>query len=371
MISWPRCGAHVRQRPSAVVPAVAARVLAAGHAEVERRVEGVELVGGVLALVVAPGGGHRLVERRLVAHDVVLQTLRRGLEATDAPLGLRGRVGFERVARAAAFAEGLGQDLGHRAPGVPRRTTAGRDGRPNGRRVYRTGLERPQPQVPPIRADGPAGSRRRESRGRTAETCNADCPCAAREPKGDPARLRHRSCDPSPPSSGSSSASSRGSRPACSTRSSSRSSSSAASSGRWSRVGSRDGDRTIVPHRFAVHLDAGGPRRAPRGPPDARRRPRRRRPRVRPQPPLPAGRPADGRPRRGRRDRGRRRRSSRPAGESEHADDAAVVAPAGPTLPPASRPRCSSSRPSMRRGPASARSGPTARAGRSASTAGP
>ena len=68
----------VRQRPSAVVPAVAARVLAAGHAEVERRVERVELVGGELALVVAAGRGHGLVERRVVAHDPVLQALRRG-----------------------------------------------------------------------------------------------------------------------------------------------------------------------------------------------------------------------------------------------------------------------------------------------------
>ena len=62
------------------VPAVAARVLAARHAEVERRVERVELVARLLAVVVAAGRGHRLIERRVIAHDLVLHALRQGLD---------------------------------------------------------------------------------------------------------------------------------------------------------------------------------------------------------------------------------------------------------------------------------------------------
>src|SRR6185369_6665226 len=99
------------------VPAVAARVLAARHAEVERGVESIQLLAGELALVVVASSGHRLVERRVVAHDPVLHALREGLDLAEAAsLARRGR--FERVARAAALAEGLGEDLGHLAPGV-------------------------------------------------------------------------------------------------------------------------------------------------------------------------------------------------------------------------------------------------------------
>ena len=95
-------------------------------------------------------------------------------------------------------------------------------------------------------------------------------PRAAGSRRRSSARLRHRSCDPSPPSSGSSSASSSGSRPACSDtklqpiqlqRRVERAMES-------DRV--RDGDRTIVPAPVRRPPRRRRPRRAPRGPPDAR-----------------------------------------------------------------------------------------------------
>ncbi len=111
--------AEVRGAAQAValggVPAIAARVLAARHAEVERGVEGVELLRGGLALLVAARGGHRLVERRVVAHHPVLHASAEGLELAEL-LGLARRDRLERVAGSAALAEGLGEDLGHAAP---------------------------------------------------------------------------------------------------------------------------------------------------------------------------------------------------------------------------------------------------------------
>src|SRR4051794_17006220 len=86
------------------VPAVATRVLAARHAEVERGVERVELVARQLAVLVVARGGHRLVERRVVAHDPVLHPLRQGLDLAEAAR-LPGRGRFERVSGAAALAE--------------------------------------------------------------------------------------------------------------------------------------------------------------------------------------------------------------------------------------------------------------------------
>ena len=105
-----------------LVPAVRAGVLAAGHAEVERLVERVQLMRGLLAIGVAAGRCHRLVHRRLVGQDEVLQPARQDLDALEA--GTRPRR-FERVAGAAPFAEGFGQDLGHRVPGFARTTPVG------------------------------------------------------------------------------------------------------------------------------------------------------------------------------------------------------------------------------------------------------
>ena len=96
---------RARQAPAfGHVPAVAAGVLAAVHAEVERRVEGVELLGGDLPLLVAPGRGHRLVERRIIAHHPVANALRQRLELTELA-GLARRDRLERIAGPAALAE--------------------------------------------------------------------------------------------------------------------------------------------------------------------------------------------------------------------------------------------------------------------------
>ena len=85
-----------------LVPAVRARVLPTGHAEREGLVEGVELMRGRLALGLAPRSGHRLIHRRVVGQDEVLEAARDGPDAREA-CSTAG--GFERVARAAAFAE--------------------------------------------------------------------------------------------------------------------------------------------------------------------------------------------------------------------------------------------------------------------------
>ena len=85
-----------------LVPAVRAGVLPALHAEVEGLVEGVELVGGGLALGLAPRGGHRLVHRRVIGQDEVLQPARHDLDALQP--GLRTR-GLERVTSPTTFAE--------------------------------------------------------------------------------------------------------------------------------------------------------------------------------------------------------------------------------------------------------------------------
>src|SRR4029079_13255354 len=146
-----------------LVPAVAARVLATVHAEVERRVERVQLLGRRLPLLVAPSGGHRLVHRRVVAEDVVLEALRQGLELPEAA-GLSGRARLERVARSAALAEGLGEDLGHSCPRCAVDRSDG-DGGPNGPRVYRTLSSAPPSQV---RAAGGRWSRERAPKVQTA-----------------------------------------------------------------------------------------------------------------------------------------------------------------------------------------------------------
>ena len=131
-----KLAADDRQRRAAqaatlgLIPAVRAGVLAAGHAELERLVERVELAAAELALFVGAGLGQRLVERRIVAQDVVLEALREDLELADPALLRNGRL--ERVARATPFAERLGQDLGHATstrgtlPGVSRSPSGAR-----------------------------------------------------------------------------------------------------------------------------------------------------------------------------------------------------------------------------------------------------
>ena len=86
-----------------LVPAVAARVLAARHAEVEGLVERVELLRGDLAVRLVAGGGEGFVHRRVVGHDEVLQAAGDGPDALEA--GDPGCSRFERVARATPFAE--------------------------------------------------------------------------------------------------------------------------------------------------------------------------------------------------------------------------------------------------------------------------
>ena len=99
----------------AVVPAVRARVLAARHAEVEGLVERVELLDRLLAVVDAARVREGLVERRLIAQDVVLEAARQHLHLRHPPDFGRGRL--EGVASTATLAEGFGEDLGHRASG--------------------------------------------------------------------------------------------------------------------------------------------------------------------------------------------------------------------------------------------------------------
>ncbi len=105
------CGEHVlaeerSARQAATlgrVPAVAARVLPARHAEVEGLVERVELLRRDFAIGLVARRGERLVHGRVVRHDEVLESARHDpdpLEAGDP----RNR-GLERVAGAATFAE--------------------------------------------------------------------------------------------------------------------------------------------------------------------------------------------------------------------------------------------------------------------------
>ena len=78
-----------------------------------------------------------------------------------------GRGRLERVARAAALAEGFGEDLGHHAPGFAMDTSEP-DGQPNEARVYPAGLLHVrQPQVPRCPDDGPAKRQGRRSGSRT------------------------------------------------------------------------------------------------------------------------------------------------------------------------------------------------------------
>ena len=89
--------------PFGRVPAVAARVLPARHAEVEGLVERVELLRRDLAVGLVARRGEGLVHGGVVRHDEVLETARQDshtLEAGDP----RNR-GLERVASAATFAE--------------------------------------------------------------------------------------------------------------------------------------------------------------------------------------------------------------------------------------------------------------------------
>ena len=218
MISWPRCGAQVRQRALGLVPAVRAGVLPARHAEVEGLVEGVQLLGGLLAIGVAAGGRHRLVERGLVGQDEVLEAARQDLDALER--AARGRGGLERVAGAAPFAEGFGQDLGHRAPGFARTTPIG--GGPPER--FESIAQRAQ--APFHRAYRAA--RRRSGRHRRGRSRRLGPGLG-----GPSGRLRDRPCRLWPPSSGSSNASSSGRPRACSAPGCSRSSSSVGSSAPW------------------------------------------------------------------------------------------------------------------------------------------
>jgi hypothetical protein len=86
-----------------LVPAVAACVLATRHAEVEGLVEGVQLLRRLLAVGLAAGRGHRLVDRRVVGHDEVLRGAGQDLEALESRR--TGRRGLEGVAGATPFAE--------------------------------------------------------------------------------------------------------------------------------------------------------------------------------------------------------------------------------------------------------------------------
>lgn len=128
--------------PLGLVPAVAARVLTAGHAEVEGLVECVQLLGRLLAIGLAAGRGHRFVQRRVVGHDEVLQAARQDPDALELRGPGRGRL--ERVARSAPFAEGFGQDLGHRAPGEDGLDASGTTNhRPEWMREYTAGASTP------------------------------------------------------------------------------------------------------------------------------------------------------------------------------------------------------------------------------------
>ena len=111
----------------------------------------------VLPLVVAAGRGHGLVERRVVAHDVVLEALRERLEPAEL-----ASLSWARRTRTCSGCRSVRRRTrsGSRAscPGVRGNSARPDRRRPNGRRVYRRGVRRPQPLVPPTRADGPARS---------------------------------------------------------------------------------------------------------------------------------------------------------------------------------------------------------------------
>ena len=107
--------------------------------------------------------------------------------------------------------------------------TVGRNGRPNGARVYRSGFSTgPHRRYRRFRDDGPA---------RAAPAARHRTPCRSRD-RGRSARLRHRSWDPSPPSSGSSNASSSGRPRGCSDTKLQPIQVQRGSSGRWSPSGS-------------------------------------------------------------------------------------------------------------------------------------
>ena len=216
-----------------LIPAVRAGVLPTGHAEVERLVERVELMRGQLAIGLAASGGHRLVHRRLVGHDEVLQAAGQDLHALEP----RARaLGLERVARATPFAEGFGQDLCHRVPGsraddarVGRAVQAGRE--------YSAGSPAPFHRAYLDRTPNVMGG-----------------PTDIRGFSGPSGRLRDRPCRLSPPSSGSSNACLSARPHGSSEHVCNRSRSSIASSGRWKGERLTTTDRTLVPNRFVVHL---------------------------------------------------------------------------------------------------------------------
>ncbi len=85
------------------VPAVAAGVLPARHAEVEGLVERVELLGRGLAIGLVARRGEGLVHGRVVGQDEVLEAARHGPQALEA--GDPRCRGLERVAGATTFAE--------------------------------------------------------------------------------------------------------------------------------------------------------------------------------------------------------------------------------------------------------------------------
>jgi hypothetical protein len=137
-----------------LVPAARARVLPTGHAEVERSIEGVDLVIGCRVLLLAPRCCERVVEARLAAEHEVPETPGENTDpAQPAATGLQGR---ERIACAAPLAEGLRHDLRHSD------LTPGRAGPPGARRVYPAGPPNSlQSQVPPSPSDGPPRGRGR------------------------------------------------------------------------------------------------------------------------------------------------------------------------------------------------------------------
>ena len=89
------------------IPALVARVLAAGHAEVEGPVELLGDASGLTGSNVDAGSGHRIVHRSFVAHDEVLQALRQDTCACQRG-PLRGR-GTEGVAGATPLAIRVGE----------------------------------------------------------------------------------------------------------------------------------------------------------------------------------------------------------------------------------------------------------------------
>src|SRR5260221_10004758 len=112
---------ELRQRGAALaaaldgIPALAAGVLAAREAEVERPVERLELVRRRALLGLGTGDGERLVDRLIGLRDEVPETPANRPQRSEGTRPAHRR--FEGVASAAALAERFGQDLGHRHPG--------------------------------------------------------------------------------------------------------------------------------------------------------------------------------------------------------------------------------------------------------------